>query len=170
MKRLIFLGLMAAVLILVLGACGFDEEKAINDSKEQLEIFFNTYEDMEIVSSSSDKEDLKKAIDDSFSDFFTKEYLNKIDKEIEGLEKNMLVDNLKSPLVFFLNDSSWEENFVIKFNQYKISEENEFIANKEDETVTTKIVGVGTPNHMFVQVAMKEEGGKWKIDSVEKYN
>src|SRR5690625_6525042 len=76
---------VSLLFVLMLAACGFDEEKAIDESKEQLEAFFKVYEDMEIISPMETKA-LKETVHDSFADFFTKDYLSRVDQEIESVD------------------------------------------------------------------------------------
>lgn len=169
MKKLIrsLIVLSSILCILFVSACssGFDEEKAIDDSKEQLESFFTVYNNRDVIAP-MDKDELKQAVRDSFSDFFTKEYLNMIEKEIDEMVIDRMIINFKSPTVFFMEDNSTDE--TVRFNQYSFSEDQTFKADPEKQTVTVTLVGTGIPQNMFVQVTMKEEGDKWKIDSVEK--
>lgn len=160
MKK-IWMGVLL-LFVLMLAACGFDEEKAIDESKEQLEAFFKVYEDMEIISPMETKA-LKETVHDSFADFFTKDYLSRVDQEIESVDITEV--DYENPILFFMDDNQFDE--AVKFNQYEFLRGNEFIADKKEKTVSTMIGGVGIPKNMFIELTLKNEDGKWKIDNAE---
>src|SRR5699024_5890799 len=102
-------------ILITLAACGFDEEAAKKESKEQLTSLFKVYEDRETISS-MEKKELKERVHDPFSDYFTKEYLSNIDNEINKMTDDTNKINFKSPTVFFMEDNSIDD--TVKFNRY----------------------------------------------------
>ncbi len=164
MKRKMLVSFISLFVFVSLTACGgFDEETAIDESKEQLEAFFKTYENMEVISPMETKA-LKESVHDSFSDFFTKDYLSQIDQEIESVDITEV--DYENPILFFMDDNSVDK--AVKFNQYELLRGYEFIPDKKNKTLSVMIGGVGTPKNMFIELTLKNENGDWKIDGAER--
>lgn len=153
--------------VLLLSACGFNAETAVEKSEEQLEKFFQVYEDGEVIAD-KDNSELKKNIEEQFDGYFTTGYLEKVNQHVDEMEADIMIDNFKSPEVFFLSDLSSENDFFVSFNQYKFADGQAISADQETETVKANLVGVGNPTNMFVEVTMEEEDGVWKIADVIK--
>lgn len=170
MKRIyLVLSIIIVFPFLFLSGCNnFDEDKAVEDTKKQLDSLFETYEDMEVIIKTNEKKELKNIVNEKFNSYFTERYLEKANNEIDKMEMDISSNKLDDPIVFFLQDSSWEENFIIKFNKYRISDEKRFVPDSNEKVVRTKLVGTGHPTHMFIEVTLKKEGETMKIDHAEK--
>ena len=95
----------------------------------------------------------------------TTSVFSSVDKEIEGMEKDINKVNFKSPTVFFMEDNSRDEK--VKFVKYKLTGE-EITVNEDSETVIANLVATGVAQNMFVEITMKQENDQWKIDEVKK--
>lgn len=154
--------LLVIMLITFLGitlvGCGFNEDKAKTDSKQQLESFLKLYKNKTVIMKAAsdgniDKQKLKQYIDKNFKNYFTKDFLNDTKNQIES-------GDLQNGKTFYIFSESPISNIIFR-NNYLIDSP---VVNKDNETVEYKIKGNDLFAESTVDIIMKQEDGKWKVD------
>lgn len=157
--------LLVIMLITFLGitlvGCGFNEDKAKTDSKQQLESFLRLYKNKQILVNSTDKSKVKKFVDNKFKNYFTTNFINDTNNAIDNNSKYENSFNYKETFYLISNDNKTNTEF---FNDFKI---NSPTINKQNETVKYLIEGNDFSTKGYVNVTMREENGKWKIDKAD---
>lgn len=145
---------------LLLTACGsFEPETALNESRDQLNAFFTSYEDNEVVADYT-AESVTAFLEGDISQYFSDNFK----EEIPGLVGQIPFENTHlDPFPNELDFLSKLENEV-RWVEYKISD---YEIKSEDEQVEffveSKEFGI---NSSSVSITMTQEGGNWKILSV----
>lgn len=154
-NKVICFGLMV-ILSITLAGCGFNENKAKADSRQQLESFLKLYNNKQVIvkgnGDSIDKEKVKKYINNNFENYFTKDFINNTDNQIE-------TGSLQDGKTFYIRE--YNSSSVIYRNNYLIDSP---VVNKNDKTVEYKLKGNDGFAEYAVDIIMKQEDGKWKID------
>lgn len=156
----------------------FNEDKAKADSKKSLESFLNSHKNGEILINSTDKTELKNYVDKNFKKYFTSDFINYTDNDLDSgfsYEKyNLFYLNLDKNSMNFKNNYFIKTPTVNTKNKtvtYSFQERsgNAFLFSPppvvtKDKTVVyfwEKSVG-----NRFFQIQMKLENEKWKINKV----
>lgn len=144
----------------MLTACGgFNPETALNDSREQLNAFFTSHEDKEIVADYT-QESVTAFFEGDISDYFSENFKEEIPALVEQIPfEETTLDPIPNKLDF-LDDSSnqilWTK-YVI--NDYEIDSDNKQV-----------IFDVGSEEYGMhsndLKITMRQEDGKWKIFSI----
>ncbi|WP_077324101.1 hypothetical protein [Virgibacillus siamensis] len=159
MKKYLFLLMLGSLL---LAACsesgGFNADTAAKDSKERMNEFLSLYKYEEPVSSLK-SEDIKKLINENMKEYFSDNYMQKIEYALE----NRKTEDIDSEYLFFLINSSTNNKAVFNSN-FSITD---YQVNEEKETVLLRLdaneMNVG---ESMLKIEMALEEGKWKINRV----
>ena len=151
--------IMTGMAFLLTACGGFDPETALNNSREQLTAFFTSHEDKEIVADYT-QESVLTFLEGDLSEYFSDNFK----EEIPGLVGQIPFENTHlDPFPNELDFLSKLENEV-RWVEYKISD---YEIKSEDEQVEffveSKEFGI---NSSSVSITMTQEGGNWKILSV----
>ena len=151
--------IMTGMAFLLTACGGFDPETALNDSREQLTAFFTSHDDKEIVADYT-QESVLTFLEGDLSEYFSDNFK----EEIPGLVGQIPFENTHlDPFPNELDFLSKLENEV-RWVEYKISD---YEIKSEDEQVEffveSKEFGI---NSSSVSITMTQEGGNWKILSV----
>ena len=151
--------IMTGMTFLLTACGGFNPETALNDSREQLNTFFTSHEDKEIVADYT-QESVLTFLEGDLSEYFSDNFK----EEIPGLVGQIPFENTHlDPFPNELDFLSKLENEV-RWVEYKISD---YEIKSEDEQVEffveSKEFGI---NSSSVSITMTQEGGNWKILSV----
>ncbi|AND86341.1 hypothetical protein GTH52_15275 (plasmid) [Clostridium tyrobutyricum] len=156
-SKFICMGLILTLIIAFTG-CGFNEDKAKTDSKQQLESFLKLYKNQQVIVKATDtgdmnKEKVKEFVNKKFKDYFTNDFINDTNNQIE-------TGSLTNGKTFYIFEDSPIAN-VLFTNKYSIDSPK---VNKDNKTVEYKLKGNDGFAEYAVDVIMKQEDGKWKID------
>lgn len=159
MKRL-GIGVLTGITLL-LTACGsFEPETALNESRDQLNAFFTSYEDDEVVADYT-AESVTAFLEGDISQYFSDNFKEEIPELVEQIPfENTHLDPFPNELDFLSkleNEVRWVE---YKINDYEIKSEDEQV----EFFVESKEFGI---NSSSVSITMTQEGGNWKIFSVD---
>lgn len=130
----------------------FNEVTAKTDSKKALESFLNSHKNNEILINSTDKNEIKAYVDKNFSQYFTSDFLNDTDNQIENGTINY------QHATFYLSQYPNSINFACDFLIDSPT------VDKENKTVTYPLTEKVGAQYLIVQ--MKMENGVWKINKV----
>lgn len=152
--------LLAGMAFLLTACGGFEPETALNESRDQLNAFFTSYEDDEVVADYTQESVtafLEGDISDYFSDNFKEEIPVVVDQiPFEEMHLNPFPDSLDF-LGELENKVRWVE---YKINKYEIDQDNKrvvfFVESKEFDI-----------NASSLKITMVEEDSNWKILSVD---
>lgn len=144
----------------LLTACGgFDPETALDESREQLIAFFTSYEDDEVVADYT-AESVTAFLEGDVSQYFSDTFKEEIPELVEQVPfENTHLDPFPNELDFLSkleNEIRWVE---YKISDYEIKSEDEQV----EFFVESKEFGI---NSSSVSITMTQEGGNWKILSV----
>lgn len=157
-KRFLIATSLLLILILSFTGCGFNEDKAKTDSKQQLKNFLSLYKNKQTIVNSVDKAKVKSFITQNFQDYFTDDFSNDTRNAIDNPESTILY---QSDNTFYL-ESSDDEKSTQFYNNYQI---NSPTINKENQTLTYKLTALKDGStKLYVNVTMKKEDNKWKIE------
>ena len=145
----------------LLTACGgFDPETALNDSREQLNAFFISYEDDEVVADYT-QESITDFLEGNISQYFSDNFKEDIPELLDQIPfEDSHLDPFPNELDFLSkleNEVRWVE---YKINDYEIDTENKQV----EFFVESKEFGI---NSSSISVTMIQEGGNWKILSID---
>ena len=145
----------------LLTACGgFDPETALNDSREQLNAFFISYEDDEVVADYT-QESITDFLEGNISQYFSDNFKEDIPELLDQIPfEDSHLDPFPNELDFLSkleNNVRWVE---YKINDYEIDTENKQV----EFFVESKEFGI---NSSSISVTMIQEGGNWKILSID---
>lgn len=145
----------------LLTACGgFDPETALNDSREQLNAFFISYEDDEVVADYT-QESITDFLEGNISQYFSDNFKEDIPELLNQIPfEDSHLDPFPNELDFLSkleNNVRWVE---YKINDYEIDTENKQV----EFFVESKEFGI---NSSSISVTMIQEGGNWKILSID---
>lgn len=167
-KKLLIISIVATISIAtVFTGCGsnastnttninqnvFNEATATTDSKKALEGFLKSHANNEVIVNSTDKNEIKAYVNKNFNQYFTSNFLNDTDNQIE-------TGDIINPNTFYLYQNL---NSIAFSNDYLI---NSPTVNKENKTVAYQIKE-RTGKTYYLQ--MKQENGQWKIDKASDY-
>lgn len=151
--------LLAGMAFLLTGCGGFEPETALNESREQLTAFFTSYEDDEVVADYT-HESLTAFLEGDISQYFSDTFKEEIPELVEQVPfENTHLDPFPNELDFLSkleNEVRWVE---YKISDYEIKSEDEQV----EFFVESKEFGI---NSSSVSITMTQEGGNWKILSV----
>ena len=162
MKRLI----LFIIPIIFLAACGFNEDRAREESQNQLEGFFQLYPDKEELfefDKNASKDDSLNFIQESLTDFFSTEFLQSIEElpEIEFYGNSFSQTNLffltrevKGPIKNRNNIATWKSFKPV-----------DSIIKKEDQTITFLCQDVRGKG---ITIEMIQENNQWRINKAFK--
>lgn len=152
--------LLAGVAFLLTACGGFEPETALNDSRDQLTAFFISYEDDEVVADYT-QESVTAFLEGDISDYFSDNFKEEIPALVEQIPfKDEHLDPMPNELDFLRkleNEVRWVE---YKINDYEIDSEDKQV----EFFVESKEFGI---NSSSVSITMIQEGGNWKILSIE---
>lgn len=158
MKRL-GIGVLAGITLLLTACGGFEPETALNDSRDQLNAFFSSYEDDEVVADYT-AESVTAFLEGDISQYFSDTFKEEIPELVEQVPfENTHLDPFPNELDFLSkleNEVRWVE---YKISDYEIKSEDEQV----EFFVESKEFGI---NSSSVSITMTQEGGNWKILSV----
>lgn len=165
-KKLLIISILAAISIsTVFTGCGsgastnttninqnvFNEATAKTDSKKALEDFLNSHKNGEVLVNSKEPKELKSYIDKNFSKYFTSDFLNDTDNDLQtGFSYEKI--NL-----FYMDQGVNSINFKSDYLLYSPT------IDKENKTV---IYEIKDNSGMSYHIEMKQENGKWKINKI----
>lgn len=146
---------------LLLTACGsFEPETALNESRDQLNAFFTSYEDDEVVADYT-RESVTAFLEGDISQYFSEDFKNEIPGLVEKIPfENSHLDPFPNELDFLSkleNEVRWVE---YKINDYEINSEDKQV----EFFIESKKFGI---NSTSLSITMTQEGGNWKILSVD---
>ena len=151
--------IMTGMAFLLTACGGFDPETALNDSREQLTAFFTSHEDKEIVADYT-QESVLTFLEGDLSEYFSDNFKEEIPELVEQVPfENTHLDPFPNELDFLSkleNEVRWVE---YKISDYEIKSEDEQV----EFFVESKEFGI---NSSSVSITMTQEGGNWKILSV----
>lgn len=158
MKKL-GIGILTGITLLLTACGGFEPETALNESRDQLNAFFTSYEDNEVVADYT-AESVTAFLEGDISQYFSDNFKEEIPELVKQIpfEKTAL-DPIPNKLDF-LDDSNnqllWTK-YVI--NDYEIDSDNEQV-----------IFGVGSEEFGMhsndLKITMHQEDGSWGIFSI----
>jgi len=173
-KRTMFLILlaMASILVIFCGGCNnstptqatdnktgiqkesFNEENAKQQSRSELEKFLALYSNKTVIANDNEMEKIKEFVDNKCKEYFTNDFIN----DTTNALSTKSFGNTYS--VFYLVGKAGKVSF---YNNYKIYSPT---VDKENETITYKLEAgeVGFVPTTYVNIQMKTENGKWKIN------
>lgn len=167
-KKLLIISILTAISIsTVFTGCGsntatnttninqnaFNEATAKTDSKKALESFLNSHKDNDVLVNSTDKEQIKSYVNKNFRQYFTSDFLNDTNTQIESGSIN---DNNTFYLYHYPNSINFKSDYYV----YSPTIDN------QNKTVTYEIKENAG---MTYYVQMKIENGRWKINKVNEY-
>ena len=152
--------IMTSMAFLLTACGGFDPETALNESREQLTAFFTSYEDDEVVADYT-VESVTAFLEGDVSQYFSDTFKEEIPELVEQIPfENTHLDPFPNELDFLSkleNEVRWVK---YKINDYEIKSEDEQV----EFFVESKEFGI---NSSSVSITMTQEGGNWKILSVD---
>lgn len=155
-SKFICIGLML-ILVLSFVGCGFNEDKAKTDSKQALQAFLSSHNNKQVLVKGTgqgiNKEKVKNYINKNFKNYFTSDFLNDTDNEIE-------TGNLEDGKTFYIFENAPISDISFR-NKYLINSPK---VKKDDKTVEYKLQGNDGFAEYSVDIIMKQENGRWKID------
>ncbi|MDE1548541.1 hypothetical protein [Jeotgalibaca caeni] len=159
MKRL-GISVLTGITLLLTACGGFEPETALNESRDQLTAFFTSYEDDEVVADYT-TESVTAFLEGDISQYFSDNFKEEIPELVEQIPfENTHLDPFPNELDFLSKLES-----EVRWVEYKI---NDYEINSEDEQVEffveSKEFGI---NSSSVSITMTQEGGNWKILSVD---
>lgn len=155
---------MSLLLILVFSfGCQpkFDENKAKTDSKQSLQTFLSSHKNKEVLVNSIDGEKVKNYIDTNFKEYFTKDFINDTNNSIDDNSKYQNSFNYKNTFYLISSDNKLNTQF---FNDFKLDSPE---VDAKNETVKYLLKGNDFSTKGYVNITIKQEDGKWKIDKVD---
>lgn len=158
MKRL-GIGVLTGITLL-LTACGsFEPETALNDSRDQLNAFFSSYEDDEVVADYTE-ESVTAFLEGDISQYFSDTFKEEIPELVGKIPfEETTLDPIPNKLDF-LDDS----NNQILWTKYVI---NDYEINSENKQVIFEVGSEDFGMHSNdLKIIMHQEDGNWKIFSI----
>ena len=132
----------------------FNEENAKQESRVALEQFLKVSENGTFIANQNEMDKIRGFVNSKCKNYFTDNFIT---DTTDALSANSFGDTYK---IFYLTSDLEKINF---YNNYKIASST---VNKEDETITygLKTSGIGIAPTMNVNIEMKNQNGKWKIN------
>ncbi|APZ49540.1 hypothetical protein BW721_07570 [Jeotgalibaca sp. PTS2502] len=159
MKRL-GIGVLTGITLL-LTACGsFEPETALNESRDQLNAFFTSYEDDEVVADYT-HESLTAFLEGDISQYFSENFKEEIPGLVEKIPFEEMHLNPFPDSLDFLGELENKVRWVeYEINNYEIDQDNERVVF----FVESKEFGI---NASSLKITMIQEDNNWKILSVD---
>lgn len=158
MKR-VGIGLLTGITLVLTSCGGFEPETALNDSRDQLNAFFISYEDDEVVADYT-AESVTAFLEGDVSQYFSDNFKEEIPELVEQIPfEETTLDPIPNKLDF-LDDS----NNQILWTKYVI---NDYEIDSENKQV---IFDVGSEEFGMhsndLKIVMHQEDDNWKILSI----
>lgn len=151
--------LLAGMAFLLTACGGFEPETALNESRDQLNAFFTSYEDDEVVADYN-QESVMAFLEGDVSSYFSDHFKNEIPGLVEQIPfEETTLDPIPNKLDF-LDDS----NKQILWTKYVIQD---YEINSDNEQVIFDVSSEEYGMHSNdLKIIMHQEDGEWKIFSI----
>lgn len=154
------------MLVIFLAACGFDPDKAKEESSAALNETLSSYEHGEQLFSFDDENIQQEVFDftnEEMEEHFTKNFIQEVGATAH--EINDKVRPFEDNHLFFLSRHADDNGEYAHYRQYEIMDDREPEVNEETETVRFPTSTESLGGRLLV-IEMAQEDDEWKINGV----